>query len=430
MDKISRRLFLKDSLKLAGLGIVCLPTLTDLASCRTSIGVSPGLPQPSPTLYSHFFGVQTHFGQYRPDLEDLLEIIKQANIKWIRDEVYWSEIEKTKGVFNFPKPYDDYIKAAQARDIQVLLILDYANSLYTPQTNSGLMTDEQRQAFARYCKEVIKRYKPLGVKHYEIWNEPNISMFWHPQPNADDYTSLLKVAYQACKEADPDCIVLGCATSQIDVSFIGRVFALGGGDFMDVVSFHPYYTPNPPEQRLSDGIGKLQSVIGQKPMWVTETGYTTYTGANGVSEEQQANYLVRMFLTARTFPTMHRVSWYDLQNDGTDPAEPEHNFGLIWKDKTPKAAYKAYQTMASLVKDLNLTQQRKNGETYTFTFQKENEWVIVMWKLGQAESTTMPVLADRCRIIERDGESTTVDTPNRSLLLTVSEKPRYIVPAS
>ena len=101
---------------------------------------------------------------------------------------------------------------------------------------------------------------------------------------------------------------------------------------MDAVSFHPYCSPQPPEKKLLTDFSKLKALAPGKPLWITEFGYPTHAGEAGVDEETQANYLVRAFLLARASPAIERVSWYDFQNDGEDPAEPEMNFGLVRKN--------------------------------------------------------------------------------------------------
>jgi len=190
-----------------------------------------------------FYGFQTHFGQfYRADMdsasmEAMLDLVKAAGFTAIRDECYWSEVEKIRGTFNFPKQTDNYIQAAKRRGIDVLLILNYNNPLYAPHAGSAVTTDSNRTAFARYCQEAVKRYLPLGITHYEIWNEPNIPIFWDPAPNAADYAQLLQTAYPAIKAIDSTVTVISCATSPAEgnpppfidwLTFISQVFQNGG----------------------------------------------------------------------------------------------------------------------------------------------------------------------------------------------------------
>jgi hypothetical protein len=430
MNTISRRNFFKRSLKLAVLAGTG-PWLGELARARF-IEKNPIRPPLDfvPKSGGRFFGAQTHFGQYRPGVDDILDLVKGAGIGWIRDEVYWSEVEKESGAFRLPPAYDCYLKAAQARGIKVLLILDFSNSLYTGSEKRAPVTEAERRAFARYCREVVTRCTRLGVRHYEIWNEPNASTFWRPRPNPEDYARLLEAAYGACKQADPGATVLGCSTSGIDLDFIGRVKDAGGMRFMDGVSFHPYCQPLPPERRLLTDISKVHKLAPDKPLWITEFGYPTHAGPAGVDEETQANYLVRAFLLARCFPSVKRFSWYDFQDDGEDPDEAEFNFGLIRLDKTPKPAYRAYKTMASLVGDLPPAELQIDGDTYVLRFEKGKEPLLAVWRRGGAELTEIPCSKGLCRIVERDGESRTAEVKEPALEIEVSEKPRYIVPAA
>ena len=411
---------------MAGLGGL---RLSGSAETRVRLNAPAG---PSPHLgltvgRGGFFGVQTHFGQYRAGVDELLDLIKGAGAGWIRDEVYWSEVEKKKGVFDFPPQYDYYLKAAQARGIQVLLILDFGNALYSGVEKGGPATEVERNSFARYCGEVIKHYGLLGVRHFEVWNEPNASTFWKPLPDPEDYAKLLEAAYKSCKDADPGSTVLGCSTSGTDLDFIGAVLAAGGGRFMDAISFHPYCQPSPPEERLLDDISRLKALAPEKPLWITEIGYPTHAGAAGVHEETQANYLVRTFLLARSSPAVERVFWYDFQNDGEDRIEAEFNFGLVRMDKAPKPSYRALKTMTSLVGDLSPAEFRSTGDTYLLTFEGGKNRLTAVWRTGGAESIKVPCSNGLYRIIERDGESRTVEAKNSFLEISASEKPRYIV---
>ena len=409
MGAVTRRDFLGRGLTIAG--------LAGLSGILT--GDSPSEP---------FFGVQSHFGQFRPQPDELLDLIKAAGVGWIRDEVYWSEVEKDRSVFKFPPAYDAYLRAARARGLQVLLILDFSNPIYTGSDKRAPAADAERQAFARYCREMVARYKPMGVRHYEIWNEPNASTFWRPQPSAEDYARLLEAAYRACKETDPEATIVGCSTSGVDLDFIGRVMRAGGARFLDAVSFHPYCQPNPPERRLLTDIAKVQKLVPDKPLWITEFGYHCDSGPSGVDDEMQANYLVRAFLLARSAPAVKLFCWYDFQNDGDDPGEAEFNFGLVRTDRTPKPAYLACKTMTSLVGDLPRPELQIEGATYVLRFGGGRAPLIAVWRSGGAESVLIPYPKGPCRIVERDGETRAAGVGGSAVTITASERPRYIVP--
>jgi hypothetical protein len=427
----SRREFLTTCIRstaLAALGGQRLAGATAPGRSAVSLSDASGS-QLRPAPADEFLGVQTHFGQFRSGSEGIFDLIRRAGISWVRDEIYWEKIENRKGVFDFPPAYDDYVKIARKQNLRLLLILDFGNPLYMAGGKIGPATDEERAAFGRYCGAAVRRYKSMGVRHYEIWNEPNASTFWQPKPNPKDYAKLLETAYQACKEADPGCTVLGCSTSGTDLAFIEQVFASGGEKFMDAVSFHPYDYPKAPETYILQGIAALRKIVGEKPLWITEIGYPTHVGSSGVSEEQQANLLVRTVLLARSAPTVRRLFWYDFQNDGTDPADNESNFGLIRKDQTAKLAYAAVRTMSSLLMERPFVELRNDGVLYQCKFGDGADEVIALWTLGEPVQADIPVTGKRFRIIERDGEAQTVEARDSSLKIVASGKVRYVVPA-
>lgn len=225
------------------------------------------LPEPAPIWDESPFGVCTHFGQFKHKVPETLELINRMGATWIRDELYWSNVEREKGKFQFPEYYDAYMKAAGNLGIRPLIIFNYANRHY----DNGLApnTEEGRQAFARYCVELMNRYGQI-CRHWEVWNEPNIG-FWQPKPNPEDYTNLLKTVYETVKKVDPKVTVVGVCTAGTDLRFIEEVLKRGGGKFMDAISVHPYRYPRSPEatgfvdemKRLKDlldkyGVGHLK----------------------------------------------------------------------------------------------------------------------------------------------------------------------------
>ncbi|NOZ61049.1 MAG: T9SS type A sorting domain-containing protein [Calditrichaeota bacterium] len=366
-----------------------------------------------------FYSIQTHFGQvYRPDMDStqvikMLDLVQDAGITAIRDEIYWSLIELEPGNFQFPPVFDFYISEALKRNLDVLLILDYNNPLYAPASNSGVSTDSNRTAFANYCRQVAARYFPLGVKNYEIWNEPNIPIFWSPSPNAEDYFKLLEVAYPALKSVSQEIQVIGCATSPAEgepspfipgINFIQQVFDFGGGNYLDAVSFHQYHVDSPPENYLFTEISRLQAIVGNElPIWMTEVGYPTNSGWPYISLDKQANYIPRLFLMGKSITQLKRISYYDLKNDGIDAANPEHNFGILTYDLQPKPAYHSLKAAATLIGNKTLTDQQIGPDVYLFKFSDGDSGIIACWrKLGQKEQE-LKILWDKLAILNRDG---------------------------
>jgi polysaccharide biosynthesis protein PslG len=367
-----------------------------------------------------YYGVQTHFGQfYRADMDSadviaMLDSVQSAGIQLIRDECYWADVEKTKGVYEFPAAIDFYIAQALERDIRILLILNYNNPHYAAHAGSAVSSDSNRIAFARYCAEVVARYAPLGITLYEIWNEPNIPIFWDPTPDATDYAALLKQAYPSIKAVNPNVTVLGCATSPAEgnpapfidwLTFISGVYQQGGGDYMDGVSFHLYRFGNGPEYWLFNDIQKIQNIVGQeKSLWITEIGYPTSQVWPAVPLQTQANHLSRLYLLGRTVPQLKTIIYYDLKNDGQNPNDNEHNFGLLYFNLAAKPAFYAIKSQRKRLEGLDLLHTEVNGANYSYRFGKDTQITDVVWNASSATTYDANLSQGRAQVLDRDGQ--------------------------
>jgi hypothetical protein len=271
-----------------------------------------------------------------------LQAIKEAGITWDRCDFWWGRIEPEQGKFAW-RDVDWVVEQYVKHDVQLMPILCYGSAW---QNSDAPVTDEERALFARFVYETVKRYKKY-VHVWEIWNEPNITPFWSPKPDVKEYAKLLKVAYEAAKRADPDCTVVGAATAGTDLDFIKGLLENGGGDHMDVVSFHPYQgdlgSLSPDKGGLAEQIRSVRKLLAEhgcrKPIWLTEIGHRT-TGTHGhtsVTEQQQAAYLIRTYAIALSSGA-ERVFWFNLQ-------DWEEYWGMVKQDFKPKPSFDAYRAM-------------------------------------------------------------------------------------
>ncbi len=88
------------------------------------------------------------------------------------------------------------------------------------------------------------------------------------------------------------------------------------------------------------------------PILSGEWGYST--AWKDFDEERQAKYLEREFLTNISNDILLSI-WYDWHDDGDDPKEPEHHFGIVHREYhagretvyDPKPAYEAAKKLMS-----------------------------------------------------------------------------------
>jgi hypothetical protein len=374
------------------------------------------------------FGVNIHFTGDPRDLD----LIAQAGFKFIRMDLSWSGIERQKGVYNFERTgYDALTEGCTKRGIRILYILDYSNNLY--ESDSSVRTEQGRKAFAAFAEAAAKRYAGKGIL-WEIWNEPNLRQFWNPQPSADDYCKLVAETAPLVKRADPSGLIVAPATSGIPLGWLEQCFKQGLLSHIDVLSIHPYRS-KPPETVIADYtalrelIGRYAPAGKQIPVISSEWGYSNINwDKNPLSNNQQAQYLARMFLT-NLYQGIAVSIWYDWKNDGTDPNEREHNFGTVGHDLTPKAAYLAAQTLASTLAGYTIKDRIDlgSGDDFAFRLARDNAEAIAVWTTGQEHQLMIKAESDKGRLISIVGEKTAIDWKSNELKLAVSPSPQYLL---
>lgn len=362
-----------------------------------------------------------------------IEQCKDAGIKLVRDEVLWQNVEKEKGVLKIEDKVMQNIENTLKAGLEILLILDYGNPLYD--NGNAPVSKEAVEAFARYCEFMTRSLKGK-VKYWEVWNEPNI-FFWKPAPNAKDYTNLLKAAYKACKKGNPDCKVIGACTSGIDLTFIEAILKEGGAKFMDAISVHPYCYPDTPEHaNLAANLLQLRELIDKygmkgKPIWITEIGWPTHQGTNGVTPEVQAAMLPRSYIEALS-SGVETIFWYWLGNDGPDPAYNEHHFGLRFADGSPKPAFLAYKTMTSVLAEAKFVNPFWMSEgTKAYLFRKNDSDILAMWSLD-GNKTISFVTSNPIEItssLNNEKTKLALKPVNNLVSLTLTEIPCYVTVA-
>ena len=132
-------------------------------------------------------------------------------------------------------------------------------------------------------------------------------------------------------------------------------------DCFDAVSYHYYAAANTCGETsgLVGTLEKLREILDlngceNKPVWITETGFTTgnyinETSSIGVSETNQANYLIKTLLSVDAHNLADKVMLYGLADKGRSGVY-ENGFGIVRGTKTeeiPFAAKPAYLAVSN-----------------------------------------------------------------------------------
>ncbi|PRX90059.1 beta-glucosidase [Paraburkholderia sp. BL25I1N1] len=406
------------------------------------------------------FGVGTHFAQrVTPPASVLLPLVKQAGFSWIRDDLYWAAIEKKPGVFKFPKSYDAYLALSKRLGISTVIVLGGGNADAYPALfpkSDFPFSPDARARFAAYVDAVVARYgddtvaEPYGgtVSHWEVWNEPDFSKISYAA-----YLALLWETFGAIKDVDPNASVISCGGGGSGGGPGGDcvVGLLKEGGLNDQTGFsvHPYMSPNTPEKGyrtvdapidavsiptvwpyLKDFIADRVKTDGRPlQVWVTEMGWPVNPKEPGQDEAMQAANLVRSYLLSRRYGTVRVLFWYDFVDDGTDPYNIEHNFGLLHYDLTPKPAFVAASVLSSTVGKRPWVKAFIDSENVKAYQYGTDDPVIAGWTVdGKQHDAVVSLPPGKYILRDWQGVDTPVSISAQVFHWRVGSIPRYLIP--
>jgi hypothetical protein len=242
-------------------------------------------------------------------------------------------VEPKQGTWDFTS-LDKYVDAASQHNVDVVLPLGlspwWASSRPAEQSAYGpgnAAHPARLDAWQDYVRTVATRYKGR-IFAYEIWNEPNLKQFY--SGSVPEMLQLASAAYAIVKKIDPQALVCSpSATNEDGVKWLDQYLQQGGGRYSDVIGYHFYANPEPPENMLPL-IQQVRAVmqqhgVGDRPLWNTETGWAIQNRQSVVkaapasarfnsvvlSEEQASAYLVRTHVLtwAENIPRLYWYSW-------------------------------------------------------------------------------------------------------------------------
>jgi hypothetical protein len=279
-----------------------------------------------------------------------LDAVTKTNASWLRVLIDWSNIERSKGQFDWGY-LDNVVNAAGARNLKVLGVI-----AYTPAwaRSGGPMTSwtappTDPADFAGFAGTVVQRYGDR-ISNWEIWNEPNLPLFFgiFTDRKVERYTELLKAAYPAIKAVQPGSSVVAAGLSRWGSPsppvFLEQMYGAGAGGFFDAAAAHPYVFPGGLTSDSREGwsdVGRMRDVMvangdGGKKIWMTEIGAPTSNG--GVSQEEQAKQITDVLAAAAQTGYSGPAFIYSIRDvDTADRGNKERNYGaLLTSDWQPK----------------------------------------------------------------------------------------------
>ncbi len=329
------------------------PTLALLITAIAIAGIATAPARAQAPEPFHGFN-ETAIGSNQLSIGTVLDLAQQGGADSLVFAADWRMVEAQPGAFNWS--FTDAVYAAsRARGIRPVFTLLYAPRWATG-VDCGTDLRECRYppdaahdaAWAAFARRVAERYPELAA--IQVWNEPNIPLFWKGGINPERYTELLSVAHDAVKGVAPQIPVLGGALANdatqgmLDRVFLERMYAAGARGHMDGISLHPY--PADIDLwlffRTITGLRHVRDAHDDSAtrLWFTETGLSTTGG--WFTYNDQAALLKRMYTIARGAPDVAGYYVHTLLEPSNVPtSDVGFGFGVVQKEPglEPRPAY-------------------------------------------------------------------------------------------
>jgi GH35 family endo-1,4-beta-xylanase len=239
----------------------------------------------------------------------------------IRQVFRWSEIEPTPTAYDFTAT-DRFVLNAARAGIRVFPLLfgepTWASSRPVGNTDRVTFPPINNNYFARFASVVAARYGPGGslwranptvvatpILAYQLWNEPNLPMYWGRAVNPAAYANMVRTATPAIRKVQPKAVIVsgGIPDSKLGMkpaSFLKRFMKARGGTAIDALGVHPYALKVATVLKLTQKMRRtLDRYKGKKiKLWVTELGWAAggpFTQGRTVSNARQASAIASAY---------------------------------------------------------------------------------------------------------------------------------------
>ncbi len=358
----------------------------------------------------------------------------EAGVGWERILFYWSELQhEGPNEWNGYHVPDDWLAQAAVGGREVVGVLKHTPAWATDglpgcgvPRGLNLPVDDPGNTWAIFVRRVVGIYAGR-IDHWVIWNEPDIapdSFGAEWCGTVEEYYQLLKVAYLAAHQVNPNVVIhLAGLTYYHDTQFgreyyLKRLLAVAVNDptgaehgyYFDIVSLHIYFEIQNFAIVFKDTRNALAAYGLQKPIWVNETDappnddpYYPLPEANfQISMEEQASFLLQAFSLALS-EGAERIAVYKwvVADPPLPGAEPN---GIVRADRSRRPAFEAYKLITTHYAG-TVSAQADNQPLYTLvTLDRGGLVTYVFWARTRAEATlSIPAWSDQARLIDQTG---------------------------
>lgn len=384
------------------------------------------------------------------DDKQLSYLMQQAGYGYTRDEWLWNWFEQEVDSFAVSPQMKDNMVLYQEKGIHNIYVLSVANPLFPGHTKDPSFAYNENPS--DYFLERLEKYVAESVKATKNYCDTYIigNEYDHPEKSAETrkpetYVQYMKVVYQTVKRYHPEATVLGVAATMTDIPWIEEVFKLGGAEYMDAITIHPYANTQTLEE--SDFVGRLQEIkdIAAKygnedfPLWITELGWTSRR-KNLMSEYDQSQLFVKSHIYGVGRGLVECIVDYQL---GGSDANTQYSggYGMIRPTNLsgagdvdlPNGAERTYLTMAAWNKnfggDCTLENYIEDGSLRAYQFRRHSDGkkFVAMWTTEERENISLSLGAKSLSVMDILGNEQPMYSESGSYTFNLSHDITYAI---
>lgn len=230
---------------------------------------------------------------------------------------------------------DAWVRAVQGAGLEPLMMVSPWPGNRTANATERYVPDDM-DAYAAYVRATVERYDGDGVddmpglrgpiRYWEVDNEPDLKFTMPPKGAKRDVpvgsfcspkeaATVLVATSKAIKEAYPSALVLNGGiyrpAHEAGKAYLRDLFAEPGvRDAVDVVSLHNYADDEAGEL-FTRAVENARAIVGDKPIFMTETSVPSEGDKPHHSEEWQAR-MVAAFVGRAAVSGVHALLWHTL----------------------------------------------------------------------------------------------------------------------
>lgn len=363
---------------------------------------------------------------------------------WERILFYWSELQP-----NGPEDWNGHhvqgVWLARAADQgrEVIGVVKHTPAWATDGVPGcgvprglDLPVDDPGNVWAAFVRRVAGMYAGR-VDHWVIWNEPDIDPETYGSEwcgSMEEYYRLLKVAYLAAHQANPDAVVhLAGLTYWHDRNYLRRFLRYAAQDptapghryYFDVATVHIYFQTESVPFIINETRAALNAYGLSKPIWVNETNASPDSDPQWpvvrprwrVNLREQASFLLQSFALALSAGAQ-RVAVYKWMDAGLPSGgEP---FGVLRADGSRRPAFGAYKLITTHYAGTIAAREDRRSLYEIVTLDRGDLVTRVLWaRTGSDVAVSVPALASEARLIDQTGAQQRIQPAEAQYVLTL-----------